>query len=143
MPKYTLRDSLYNCDYRLYVNITCDRFISIMEKYLDDTSILEGVENVEGMCVTGVNGGGMVIYIREFDIDNPHHIATLVHECMHVTQRRLWRDCGIDSEDLEATAYHVSWLVDGFLSKIRASTRRQRADKNTTNNLTNRKTVIY
>jgi hypothetical protein len=93
-----------------------------MSKYLDDISILDGIENTEGMCVTGLNGGGMAIYVREFDINSPKSIATLVHECVHITQRRVWQECGVDCRALEATAYHIGWLVEGFLTKIRART---------------------
>jgi hypothetical protein len=120
MKQYNIYDKVFKCQFRLYINCTYTRFIKAVTPYFDDMSIFdEWCEDAPALCVDTPDGG-IIILVQEFDYNNPEHIATLTHECVHAAQKRLWEMCGVPVQDMETPAYYVGYLVNEFLTKIKA-----------------------
>ena len=123
MKKYDIYDKVFKCQYRLYINCTYRQFVKAVTPYVQDTSIFDDDEDTPALCVDTPDGG-IIMMVQEFDYNNPESISSLVHECVHAMQHRLHNMCGVPIQDLETTAYYVGYLVNEFLTKIKADTTR-------------------
>jgi hypothetical protein len=136
MKKYDIYDKVFKCEYRLYINCTYKQFVKAVTPYVHDLSVFDDYcEDAPALCVDTPEGG-IIMMVQEFDYDNPDSITSLVHECVHAMQRRLYEMCGVPVQDLETPAYYVGYLVNEFLTKIKADNDRKRPTRKV-ENLTN------
>ena len=125
MKKYDIYDKVFKCQYRLYINCTYKQFVKAVTPYVHDSAVFDDDEDNPALCIDTPDGG-IIMMVQEFDYDNPVSIASLVHECVHATQRRLYEMCGVPVQDLETPAYYVGYLVNEFLTKIKADMSRSK-----------------
>lgn len=117
MKKYDVYDKVFKCSYRLYINGTFKQFVKAASQYVGEEAFDE-IEDAPALCVTTADGG-IILYVQEFDYDNPESISSLAHECVHACQGRLLEACGVPWQDKETPAYYVGFLMLEFLSKLK------------------------
>lgn len=66
--------------------------------------------------------GAVAVWMPEFDMGNPQHIATLAHELLHAVHIRLYHKCNVEYwlGSAESAPYYLEFLMLGFLEQIKA-----------------------